>query len=389
MDVSEVRDDPGGAAIRVLHVSQPVDGGTASVVQTLALADQARGRTVAIASPPGDLGRWAVDLGFDWRELQMARRPEARDLHHVLALRRLLPEFDVVVLHSSKAGAVGRIALASMPRNVRPRCVFYPHAWSWYTAATSASVYRTFERVAAHWTDLFVAVSESERRDGVRRLPRSALPKFRLIENGVDVEWFSPDGPTADRPEGPYVVCVGRLSEQKGQDLAIEALQMLGQEGVTLCIVGDGPELERLEALVVDLELEQWVRFVPAQDPRPFYRAADVVVVPSRWEGMPLVLLEAMACGAAVLATRSAAAGLTDGSALAFVEAPGATGLAAGLRQLLPDPGLRARMGAEAAALVRTFHPVGRVADQYDQLVRSLTIGAEPRVETTDERQTA
>jgi len=158
---------------------------------------------------------------------------------------------------------------------------------------------------------------------------------------------------------------------------------------VTLCLVGDGPDRERLEALVHDLELDQWVRFEADQDPRPFYRSADVVVVPSRWDGMPLVLLEAMACGAPVLATRSAAAGLPDGSGLAVVEAPGATGIATGLRPLLRDPGLRTRTGAAAVALVREHYSTQRVVDEYDELVRSLTPGPAPRPVPAGEPQSA
>jgi glycosyltransferase involved in cell wall biosynthesis len=104
---------------------------------------------------------------------------------------------------------------------------------------------------------------------------------------------------------------------------------------------------------------------------------------------MPLVLLEAMACGATVLATRAAAAGLPDGSALAIVEAPGATGIATGLRPLLRDPELRARTGRAAVALVHERYPASRVVDQYDDLVRTLTTDAVPDPLPAGEPQTA
>jgi len=365
--------DGRGRVVRVLHVSQPGDGGTAAVVRTLVSADSDAGRSVAVVSPGGALGDWAGRNDVEWTELPLSRRPGTADLRHVRVLRRLLPQVDLVVLHSSKAGAVGRLALASLPRASRPSCVFYPHAWSWYTAGPARTFYRRFERIASRWADRIVTVSEPELRDGRRRLPRSAVAKLRLIENGVDVGHFVPTGPAAPRPPGPFIVCVGRLCEQKGQDLAIEALQMLGMEDVTLCLVGDGPDRSRLEGLARDLEMERWVRFESDQDPRPFYRSADVVLVPSRWDGMPLVLLEAMACGASVLATRSAAAGLPDGGALAIVEAPGATGIATGLQPLLRDPDVRSRMGHAAVALVHERYSAGRVVDQYNDLVRTLT----------------
>jgi glycosyltransferase involved in cell wall biosynthesis len=162
-------------------------------------------------------------------------------------------------------------------------------------------LYLPIERFLAPHTNVFVAVGEGE-----AALDRAALPgsDIVVVPNGVDTDFWTPDGPVAPRPPGRLIVCVGRLSRQKGQDIAIEALAKLGRRDVTLRLLGDGPtreELtERASALGVMDRVELWGS-VP--DPDRHLRAADIVVVPSRWDGMSLALLEAMAVGTAIVAT--------------------------------------------------------------------------------------
>ncbi len=230
----------------ILHVSQPVDGGTAVVVEQLAAADLDHGRTVTIASPPGRLGEWASGRGVHWVELPLTRQPGLADLSAIAALRRLLPAAHVAYLHSSKAGAVGRMALAATPRDRRPKCVFIPHAWSWYVGGRAAPVYRQFERLASHWADAIVVLSTTEATDGRTVLPPTATHRVVQIHNGVDTAAYSTAGPVSDRAPGPLVVCVGRLSEQKGQDALIGALGLLADPDVMLRLIGDGPDASRL-----------------------------------------------------------------------------------------------------------------------------------------------
>ena len=150
----------------MLHVSQPVDGGTASVLQLVVIADRDHGHEVAIASPPGRLEQWARYAGVPWTRLDLTREPTVHDLSSLRELRRLLVDVDLVFLHSSKAGAVGRIACSTLRRPRRPACVFVPHAWSWYVGGRASTVYRHFERIAAMWTDAIVTVSRREALDG-------------------------------------------------------------------------------------------------------------------------------------------------------------------------------------------------------------------------------
>src|ERR1700730_1628104 len=210
-----------------MHISQPVDGGTATVLEQLAAADLERGREVTIASPPGRLQQWAVAHGVSWVDLPLVREPSLKDLGAIYRVRHLLPSLDVIYLHSSKAGAVGRLAMASLTRARRPVCVFSPHAWSWYVGGRAAPVYRLFERIATHWADAVVVVSRGEERDGRATLFPAGSKRLVLIENGVDTDVHTPEGPVAPSTAGPLVVCVGRLCNQKGQDLLIRAVSIL------------------------------------------------------------------------------------------------------------------------------------------------------------------
>ncbi|WP_420713241.1 glycosyltransferase family 4 protein, partial [Streptomyces sp. Tu 6176] len=107
-------------------------------------------------------------------------------------------------------------------------------------------------------------------------------------------------GDTPHAPHAPLVVCVGRLCRQKGQDVLLRAWGPVAERvpGARLVLVGDGPDHDRLRDLAPPS-----VAFTGAvADPLPWYRAADVVVLPSRWEGMALAPLEAMACARPVVA---------------------------------------------------------------------------------------
>lgn len=166
---------------------------------------------------------------------------------------------------------------------------------------------RQMIRWAAGTADCCAAVSRALADETVRLGFASQPP--RVLRNGVDLELFHPEGRTEARAElgfeGRVVLSVGNLVELKGHHLAIEALANVAD--TALVIVGSGPEEARLRALAARLGMSERVRFVAVvtqTDLRRYYAAADLLVLASSREGWPNVLLEAMACGTPVVATR-------------------------------------------------------------------------------------
>jgi len=197
--------------------------------------------------------------------------------------------------------------------------------------------------------------------------------RLTVIPNGVDPERFA-DGPTYSHPR-PYLVAVGRLVPQKGFDVLLEAFAGVASD-VDLLIAGDGPERGRLESLRDRHGLTGRVRFLGTADPAavaPLFRGALLVVCPSRWEGLPLVSLEAMASGRAVVA--SAVDGIPDavidGETGVLVPPDDPRALTRAIESLLGAPDRRERLGARGAALVRERFTWASVAERYLAVLES------------------
>lgn len=357
--------------LRVLLVSQPADYGVAVCVRQLAAAAVAAGHEVTVACPGpehGPLAEWVVQAGAEHAPVRLVRQPGPRDLLGVWSIRRLARRRDVVHLHSSKAAALGRMAVATMGRHA-PAVVVTPHYWSWFVGGRRARLYRRIERALARRCDAIVAVSRREADEG-RAVLGAGADRITVINNGVDRARFAPDGPRAERDAAvPLLVCVGRLSEQKGQDVAIRALALLRNRRARLRLVGEdnlGGVAEGLRALAGSLGVGdriEWRGQVP--DAAPEYRAADVVVAPSRWEGMSLALLEAMACGAPMVVSDVAGSEVVRDAGLVVPrEDPAA--LAAAVDALLDGEAVRRGLGEAARARSASFDLAGTLRRNLD-----------------------
>ncbi|GAA3180800.1 hypothetical protein GCM10010531_38670 [Blastococcus jejuensis] len=358
-------------ALRLLHVSQPVEAGVPRVVASLVADQVARGHDVHVACPPGPgLAHEAQARGATVHAWAATRSPGPSVLAETRRLARIVAatDPDVVVLHSAKAGLAGRLAV----RGRRPT-VFVPHAWSFEAVRGPLARLSTgWEVIGARWADLVVCVSDDEQAAGRRHGVHAGSV---VVLNGVDVEALAPRDRDAARARlgldgSPTVVCVGRLAEQKGQDLLLRAWAEVldAVPEARLVLVGDGPERAALEAAAPPN-----VHFAGAQDPADFYAAADVVALPSRWEGGPLVPLEAMAMGRPVVGfdVQGVATALGDTGALV---APGdLTGLAAGLARLLTDPDRAAADGRAARRRALEVADLRTTLQNWEDVVTTVT----------------
>jgi glycosyltransferase involved in cell wall biosynthesis len=202
-----------------------------------------------------------------------------------------------------------------------------------------------------------------------------------VIPNGVDVECFRPrsgEGARAGRVR--TVMFVGRLAYQKGVDVLLRAWrivqeQLPGYEQTRLAIVGAGPRQAQLEQLARTLDIADNVEFLGLQrDVATWLGQGDLAVIPSRWEGMPNALLEAMACGVACVATRVSGSEdlIQNGYNGLLVEPEDHEGMAQALLSLLRDPALRLQYSRAARDTVEERYTLERVIAAYLDLYHNL-----------------
>lgn len=304
--------------MHVLHVMEATIGGTRRHLVDVALAQIAMGLEVTVVVStlrdpgfPEDLEK-LERAGVRVERLPMVRSIHPlQDLRHLRTLKRLLKELqpDVVHTHSSKAGVLGRRASLSSGIGVR---IHTPHTFAFLFGAlfgrAKRTLFRSIERSLARSTHFMVAVSSSEAETMkaagvvdpaiVRTVPNGIDPARIEGEAPIDVATFGLD------PSLPVAVVVGLVYSAKGQDLAIEALS-LGRELGALQILFVGPgDSAPLVARAEELGVARRIAFTGARDDIPaVLAAADFLLLPSRWEGMPYVVLEAMAASLTVVAT--------------------------------------------------------------------------------------
>ncbi|HEY6196522.1 MAG TPA: glycosyltransferase family 4 protein [Candidatus Eisenbacteria bacterium] len=219
--------------------------------------------------------------------------------------------------------------------------------------------------------------------------------RVRVVPNGADLPDDAAEEPVAKRwrdrflttPFKPLWVVAGRLEEQKGHDLLFQALAGLVKQGLdfTLVVAGEGSRRSWLEQQSLSLGLAPRVQFVgQIEDVGGLLAAADAVLLPSRWEGLPLILLEAMARARPVVAT--AVGGVVevmqDGVTGTLVPPGDVPALAAALVDLQRKADRGVRMGRSAAAIVREHYTWPAVVDGfesvYDEVLGLATVTPEP-----------
>ncbi len=233
-----------------------------------------------------------------------------------------------------------------------------------------------------------ICVSCVEEEEQFRRLYGDPHGRIEIIAPGVEHAFFTPGDQAGARrainvdPDVPFILFVGRIQPLKGPDVAIRALAALGRPDAQLAIVGGSSghngdvQASEAHALVDELGLHDQVHFI---EPKPhhilstWYRAADIVLVPSRSESFGLVALEAAACGVPVVA--SAVGGLLslvdDGETGYLIEGRKPADYADAMRKILNDSGLAASMGKAAVerAMAYTWRSAAeRLRDLYAEL---------------------
>jgi glycosyltransferase involved in cell wall biosynthesis len=385
--------------IRILRVIARLNmGGPAIHVANLAAGLADRGYQTTLVA--GSLARGEDSMAFlaDRLGIEVVSVPEIQrevsflhDARSVLRVTELIRELRPHILHThtAKAGAIGRLAALSAG-SARPQIVvhtFHGHVLKGYFDAPRTAFFREIERALARASDALIAVSP-EVRDELVALGVAPREKFAVVRLGIPLDERLSDT-TADldyrRLYGigrkAFVIgWVGRMTAVKDAGTALEILRALRLREVNavLCMVGDGPDRERLEELAHDLGIAKSCFFVGYQpEIAGLYRLFDAFLLPSVNEGTPVSAIEALAAATPVVATRVGGVPdvVRDGVDGYLVSVGDVEGAAAKLEALARDGKLRKRLGDAGRKRVLDRYSVTRLVDDVDRLYRSLLDG--------------
>ncbi len=370
--------------MRVLWIVEAAGGGTARHALDLAVGLAREGVEVHLFFNPRRTDAvwrrgWsrAKAAGVRLLPLSMRAWPEPMDAARVFGLLRYLREygpFDLVHGHSSKGGVLAR----ALRRFGGPPAVYTPHAFASLRPGIAGQLAAATERVLVPYTDALIAVSPDEAAEA----KRLGYPPDRVhvIPNGLDPDGFFPLSRREARarlglPEGARVVgFLGRFEPQKDPLLLLEAFALVGPgfPDALLALVGGGPLAPRLKTRARSLGIDSRVRFLGFRAPEEALPAFDLLALPSRYEGMPYVLLEALWVGLPVVATRVGGAAFVLGEVGLLVPPGDGKALAGAIKRLLADPGERAARAEAARARARRFllqHMVRATLALYQRVV--------------------
>jgi glycosyltransferase involved in cell wall biosynthesis len=253
------------------------------------------------AQGSGDLSHQARQLNFQSFEIPCGGK---LDLRSIFELRRIATcgDYDIIHSHGYKADLYSRFALD------RIRYVKIATVHNWPTKTLKMRAYASLDKFALRSFTRIVAVSDAVAQELVQS--GVSFHKITLIENGVDPAAFR-NGTNRVRAElnlqsSPVIGYVGRLAPEKGIDVLLNSIPGIVKHcpDAQVILVGDGPMCNQLAELAQTLGIDSSVKFLGVRrDMADLYRTMDILVLPSRDEGLPMTILEALAAGKAVVAS--------------------------------------------------------------------------------------
>jgi glycosyltransferase involved in cell wall biosynthesis len=415
--------------VKVALILGTTTGGTLRHVQMLAAGCAVRGVPAVVSGPaghapefrfgdsevvdhsgdtyPGDVRVYpglgpaqpgAAPVSFE--PVQFGDRPSVRDGLAVLRLRQILSrnQPDVVHAHGLRAGALAALALTLA---LRPGRAALPLVVTVHNAPPSsggnASIYRGLEFLVARSAAVVLCVSSDlearMRQAGARDVRRAPVPPWAPAEPTEPAAPVTPDPDPAPNPgpgaaigrelaldDRPLILAAGRLAPQKGFDTLIEAARTWPDltPAPLLAIAGSGPLRDQLAAAAAPLG-ENVTLLGQRTDVPALLAAAAVFVLPSRWEGQPLILAEALRAGRPIVATRAGGTPDLTGEDAALLVAPDdPAALGAAVRRVLTDPALAARLATAARDRAGTLPSVSTATEAALAVYRELSGTPQP-----------
>lgn len=313
--------------------------------------------------------------------IEVPMRREIAPWHDLVALIRIYRimiqgRFDLVHAHSSKAGFLGR--LAAKLSGIKA-IVYTPHSFAFQYCPQSLQgrLYRFLERTAGYLHHQMICVSEGEREVALRHRITSPA-KIQVIPNTVPVEAMQPKRSCAaikkifDIPAGVKVVgMVAQFRPQKGYRHFIRAIPLIQKRcpDTRFLIIGDGPLMEEARQSIQQMGIAEAVIMAGHQEnPYDFYQVMDVFVLSSLWEGMPYVILEAIAMGLPIVATDTVGNNelVAHGRNGFLVASEASAEIALCVAKIIENQSFRAQFAQESRRIIRKMIDIDDWATQYE-----------------------
>jgi glycosyltransferase involved in cell wall biosynthesis len=297
-------------SLNILHILRAPLGGLFRHVVDLVAGQAERGHRVGLivdsttggARADAALAELAPHLALGLQRVAISRDLSPSDAQALRFVSRWIKNAtpDVLHGHGAKGAALARLT-PSAPNAIR---VYTPHGGSlvYRPGTLGGGFYRTLEWLLKWRTDLFLF--ESSYIAGLFRAEIGHPPGIvRVVHNGVGDAEFTPIMPRSDATD---IICLGELRPVKAFDVLIEALGILKDSGrrVSATIAGEGPDEAKLKALAEQFGVADLVRFVGYRPAREAFAMGRMMVIPSRAESLPYVILEAAAAGVPIISTR-------------------------------------------------------------------------------------
>lgn len=332
-----------------------------------------------ICGPGGPLIDDLQEIGIRVIPVSSLVRPirPLKDLMAIHAIFKILRhgKYDIVHVHSTKAGVVGRIAawLAKVKA-----IVFTAHGFVFSDTTLSSlkrNVYIVAERLMAGISDRIIAVSYYD-RDIALKSKIFTDEKIKVIQNGINPDRLLTVPLRRSLRKKVYVGTVTRLVSEKGLDSLIEAVVLVSKQrpDTEFVIIGDGYLRDNLEQKVQDLNLDGYIKFYGyRKDIISVLASLDIFIMSSVKEGLPLALLEAMAAGLPIIATSVGGIPEVLGAERGIIVPPAEpVRLAEAIIRLIDDTALRLEYAKKARQYVVENHNCLNAVNKVDELYKEL-----------------
>lgn len=365
--------------IKILHVAQAAGGVDRYIRMLLKYLDKEKFENILVCSQDFHEEDYR-GLADSFEQVEMTRAIGGNDLKAIKEVRALIKKYnpDIVYAHSSKAGAIARVADIGL----KNRCVYNPHGWAFNMrcSAKKKAMYTAIEKIAAPFCDKIICISDAEKHSALdKKICRE--DKLQVIFNGVDIEAYE-NGvhgvvkrQDLNIQEDAFVVgMVGRMSSQKAPDVFAKMAKQVKDEvpNAHFIIVGNGNQEAEIRKYAEDnglsdsLHITGWV-----DNPMSYVELFDVACLLSRWEGFGLALPEYMMAGKPIVASSVDAIPniIRGGENGLLVEVDDDIGASEAVLRIYREDGLRDRLVAQGLEDVHNRFNARRVSEEHGKLI--------------------